>query len=522
MSCALVYPRSELAPGLPDLRIVPTEDAGDVSRRIEDWIVGNLGEDGADPAEDLWSDLLGRMSPARNGRPGRGRAETAGSGWAWFRLSRRHGITVVSLTDAVLLKEKALSEMAEDLFALIEAGHHRIILNVAAVERLSSWVVGAVAEACRRCRAAPGGALKVCGLRPSVAAIFTITGLDREIERYPNETAAIDSDWPLTPVLRPLPIDILSVLTRAADANRADNTRAAESWNETTTTETAQQKGLNAMPGAWLVAQVGPSKDRAFAVDNRFVIGRDQSCSLRPNSEAVSRFHAALEAREGRFFLRDLGSTNGTILNGRLIKNRDVELANGDRIQVGPIILALALRPARKPSAAVEELVASWLVDHPQGTRPTPEDATPAEDSAEIGETAPWKIEVVEDVVIVTPLTPGLDGEPLINRLRNDLFALFEAGLPRRVAFNLTHVGHISGRAIGVLVAHHLRLDRVGGALRLCEANPRVAALLEQVRLAMIIEYFSTVDDAVLAGWSTPVPRQPSKRLSQNRLHARL
>jgi anti-anti-sigma factor len=493
---------------------VSSDEGGDPSRRIEDWIVGNLGDDGPDPTEDLWNDLIGRISPARKARPGRGRGsrpEAAGDGWDWFRLTRRRGITVVSLTDPILIKEQALRELADDLFALIEAGHHRMILNLAAVERLSSWVVGAMAEACRRCGSAPGGALKVCGLRPSLAAIFSITGLAREIDVYPDETSAVDAVWPDPPTLRPLPIAVLSVLTRASDPTSAGDgagERARDRSSEATTTGTAEQGGLNAMSGARLVVQVGPLKDRAFAVNAaRFVIGRDPSCSLRPNSQSVSRFHAAIEAREGRFFLRDLGSTNGTILNGRTLRGDEAEVAHGDRIQVGPIVLALILDPDREPLAEVEDLVAGWLCDDPTGPQLFSDDAPGTEDLPALGESdgaAPWKVEVVEDVVIVTPLTPDLDGEPLVNRLRTDLLALFEAAVPRRVAVNLMHVGHISGRAIGVLVAHHLRLDRAGGALRLCEAKPRVAALLEQVRLAMLIDYFPTVDDAVLAGWGEP------------------
>ena len=72
------------------------------------------------------------------------------------------------------------------------------------------------------------------------------------------------------------------------------------------------------------------------------------------------------------------------------------------------------------------------------------------------------------------------------------------------MVINLAHVSHLSSRAIGVLVAHHLRLDRTGGALRICLANPRVAVLLEQVRIGMLIDYHPTVEDAVIAAWPEP------------------
>src|SRR4029077_10736449 len=93
-------------------------------------------------------------------------------GWERFRLIRRKGISIVALSDRTLLKEQELTELAGDLLALLEAGHHRIIVNFSAVERLSTWAVGFLAEAIRRCDLASEGALKVCGLRPELAAIF--------------------------------------------------------------------------------------------------------------------------------------------------------------------------------------------------------------------------------------------------------------------------------------------------------------------------------------------------------------
>ena len=50
-----------------------------------------------------------------------------------------------------------------------------------------------------------------------------------------------------------------------------------------------------------------------------FRIGRDPKCHLRPASEDVSRQHCAITLHEGKAFLRDYGSRNGTILNRRLL-----------------------------------------------------------------------------------------------------------------------------------------------------------------------------------------------------------
>ena len=48
----------------------------------------------------------------------------------------------------------------------------------------------------------------------------------------------------------------------------------------------------------------------------KFLIGRGTECHLRPNSELISRHHCLLIIGESGVTLRDLGSTNGTLVNG--------------------------------------------------------------------------------------------------------------------------------------------------------------------------------------------------------------
>ncbi len=64
----------------------------------------------------------------------------------------------------------------------------------------------------------------------------------------------------------------------------------------------------------------------------RTIIGR-RNADLLVEDPDVSRQHAALERYEERYLIRDLGSTNGTFVNGRKV---DVEILHpGDVIQVG-------------------------------------------------------------------------------------------------------------------------------------------------------------------------------------------
>jgi pSer/pThr/pTyr-binding forkhead associated (FHA) protein len=64
------------------------------------------------------------------------------------------------------------------------------------------------------------------------------------------------------------------------------------------------------------------------------VMGRSRSCELTLDVGQASRRHAAVRFEDGHFRVRDLGSTNGTFLNGELLGTERV-LRPGDRIEIG-------------------------------------------------------------------------------------------------------------------------------------------------------------------------------------------
>ena len=74
-----------------------------------------------------------------------------------------------------------------------------------------------------------------------------------------------------------------------------------------------------------------------------FVFGRGPECHIRPNSELVSRQHCLLRVRDnGDLSIRDLGSANGTLVNGSRIVGERL-LREGDTLQVGPVVLQVVL-----------------------------------------------------------------------------------------------------------------------------------------------------------------------------------
>ncbi|WP_320783652.1 DUF1707 and FHA domain-containing protein [Streptomyces sp. CRN 30] len=70
-------------------------------------------------------------------------------------------------------------------------------------------------------------------------------------------------------------------------------------------------------------------------------IGRDRANGLRLNHETVSRVHAELSRQGGLWVLRDLGSTNGTTVNGRRVTGAAV-VRDGDQVSFGHLAFRLA------------------------------------------------------------------------------------------------------------------------------------------------------------------------------------
>src|SRR5690606_3241444 len=64
------------------------------------------------------------------------------------------------------------------------------------------------------------------------------------------------------------------------------------------------------------------------------VLGRGEPCELRFDDPCVSYVHAQIERANGRFYVRDMNSTNGTFVNGVPV-TVPRELSDGDRIQIG-------------------------------------------------------------------------------------------------------------------------------------------------------------------------------------------
>ena len=174
-----------------------------------------------------------------------------------------------------------------------------------------------------------------------------------------------------------------------------------------------------------LVVLRGRSSTTALKLgDGVTTAGRHDECQLRIKSSEVSRKHCQFFEKNGMLMVKDLGSSNGTFLNGKKIEGQRV-LEPGDELTVGPVKLRVESgskagakpttsgpgdtavpAPTVKPGAASDEFEIDFdnepdtaseektVAMKPGATRPTPKPVAaaaedlPATEAGEMGDDA--------------------------------------------------------------------------------------------------------------------------------------
>ena len=116
------------------------------------------------------------------------------------------------------------------------------------------------------------------------------------------------------------------VSTRDRDDSEMPGTRAVS-------TNTADRLGLGSAGAELVVYEDGDAKETIAITKGPVVIGRLSTNDVVLSDPNVSRRHAELRRDGNRWRLADLGSTNGTVVNGKL--SREHELQDGDKITFG-------------------------------------------------------------------------------------------------------------------------------------------------------------------------------------------
>src|SRR5512141_2336897 len=88
----------------------------------------------------------------------------------------------------------------------------------------------------------------------------------------------------------------------------------------------------------------GQAADSTSVGPGEYVLGRDPACELVLNGDAVSRRHARLTVGVAELFIEDLGSANGTFVDGKPVVGR-TGLTPGQLVLLGQVAVEMRRRP---------------------------------------------------------------------------------------------------------------------------------------------------------------------------------
>jgi hypothetical protein len=152
--------------------------------------------------------------------------------------------------------------------------------------------------------------------------------------------------------------DVAATMTSEAAAEARDSTTLMPAWQpppaapaaaavaETMAIDNQTQPMIGTAPGggrqAELTIDSGPDAGHSHrAGDSALRLGRSPDNDVILRDPATSGHHARLERRGDQFWLVDLGSTNGTLVNGEPIQEK--ELNHGDRVTIGQNAVTFSL-----------------------------------------------------------------------------------------------------------------------------------------------------------------------------------
>lgn len=161
---------------------------------------------------------------------------------------------------------------------------------------------------------------------------------------------------------------------------------------------------------------------------SQFLIGREPQCNLRPASQAISKKHCGILTRDGKIFVVDYGSTNGTLVNDVVIRDEEVEVEDGTHVMVGPLDFRIRIEqdePAVKdgtpfPGSSSEALaavkaVSAKMPEAPnRDNTPNPGNKTPAKPGVSTGskETPALTASKEAPALSDSKVGPGLKSNP--------------------------------------------------------------------------------------------------------------
>jgi predicted component of type VI protein secretion system len=124
-----------------------------------------------------------------------------------------------------------------------------------------------------------------------------------------------------------------------------------------------------------LVMRAGPTPGKTYPIEkSEIFVGRDVANEVLINDAEVSRRHARISIQAGNYVIEDLGSTNGTFVNGQRLAGPRV-LRVGDTVMFGENVSLTFEMAGYDPNATL--IGTPGTVVAPQPSAPAPQPATP-------------------------------------------------------------------------------------------------------------------------------------------------
>jgi hypothetical protein len=147
----------------------------------------------------------------------------------------------------------------------------------------------------------------------------------RTVVRRPAKAAAPDAESVHATVRRPAP---------AAAATPANRQYAPSGASVPSRPASRQQQGTAVMVGQLVVIEPAQRAGVTYALGNEATLGRAPTNTIHLDDTYVSSVHARIFLTNGEFFIEDLASRNGSLLNGEPLV-ATTALVPGDRLQLG-------------------------------------------------------------------------------------------------------------------------------------------------------------------------------------------
>jgi sigma-B regulation protein RsbU (phosphoserine phosphatase) len=156
-------------------------------------------------------------------------------------------------------------------------------------------------------------------------------------------------------------------------------------------------------------------------VEDKIVLGRNQECTVVLNVPAVSREHAVIRRIQGKFYIEDMKSRNGTFVNNKEVTTRTL-LKDNDKIKICDNILAFLDNPPKAPLP--EELNKTQTMIEEEEEESSTVEATLSSSSKQVLEAQPAE-KLAMLIEIGADLSQTFNVEKLLPKIVESLFQVF-------------------------------------------------------------------------------------------------